>query len=185
MGTEGNNTDVRPSPWKWVGLSWQSKLVWVPSGAMIEAFFMLTNKELRLALGRNGSNQWLLWAEQGTSPEWLQRAASYLGCHFLLPIARNVPYKETNANSREELQGLGFVRSPPGSTWLQAGVYEKLLSLHLAHKRSFMAPIHQLPAISDSRAAPRPADRQGDKRRGNAANTGNKSLLTLLELHGM
>lgn len=98
-GRWGNSTEVRQSPWKWVGLGWQSKLVWVPSGAVIEAFFMLTNRELRLAFWRTGSNQWLLRFKRGTSLQWMQRSGD-LDFHFTCPSPGTWPVRKQRQTPR-------------------------------------------------------------------------------------
>lgn len=169
MGSKGNNTDVRSSPWKWVGLSWRSKLVGVPSGAMTEAFFMLTNKELRLALGRTGSGQWL---PRGWAPN--QPGRGRRGSCPGLPSPPPSPQ-----GRKHGLQGGAggprFVRSPTGSTWPRGWSDERLLSLHLAHERSPVAWIHQLRTISNSRAALGPVHGQGDKRRRKLPAAGTKA----------
>lgn len=162
-GHWGNSTEVRQSPWKWVGLGWQSKLVWVPSGAVIEAFFMLTNRELRLAFGRTGSDQWLLRSKRGTSLQWIQRAG-VLDFHFTCPSPGTWPVRKQRQTPGSSSRASALCGGHQGAPDCEAGANERLSSLYLAHKRSLVAGFHQLPAISNSRTSLRPADRQGNKR---------------------
>lgn len=106
---------------------------------MIEAFFRLTNKELRLALERSGSNQLTSMGGALKQPAVVAEGAADLGCFFLLPLPGACPIRKQMPTPGEEAQGPTFSEEPTREYLSVRLECERLLSLQLAHKRSPMA----------------------------------------------